>query len=50
MTGNPVGSPLRFNFPQVTYFSLSNSCLTDQTEQREYETHTIKASMTVRWV
>ena len=31
----PLWSPLRFNFLQVTHFSLSNSCLTDQTSQRE---------------
>ena len=35
MTRKPVRSPLRFNFLQVTHFSLSNSCLTDQTVQRE---------------
>ena len=35
MTRKLTVSPLCFNFLQVTHFSLSNSCLTDQTVQRE---------------
>ena len=35
MTRNPVESPLHFHFLQVTHSSLSNSCLTDQSAQRE---------------
>ena len=30
-----VGSPLRFHFLQVTHFSLSNSCSSSQTAQRQ---------------
>ena len=56
ITRKPLWSPLRFNFLQVTPFSLSNSCLTDQTAQREFENHKIQfflsmlASMTGHWV
>ena len=56
MTRKPIVSQLRFNFLQVTQFSLSNSCLTDQTVQREKENHkthfflSVLASMTGRLV
>ena len=46
----------KIHFLQVTHFSLSNSCKTDQTTQRELENHKIQiflnmlASMAGRWV
>ena len=42
MTRKPIGSLLPFLFLQVTHFSLSNSCLTDETAQREQENHKIQ--------
>ena len=42
MTRKLVGSQLPFHFLQVTHFSLSNSCFTDQTAQREKKNHKIQ--------